>query len=112
VAGEFQRWFIEYVVRPPVGVIGFVGGKIYDLFFLKGEIERSGKRDAEFESEVRRSLPFLFDEYGGRIVPDEKAEYPRPFDYALAFVFLEDLRFCFFSGDARLSSLGRALRKG
>ena len=74
------------VIRPPLIVIGSVAKAFYKLLFGWLDVQRARKRQDEFAHEIQTELPFLFDEYGGKLVPIENGRIPLPFNYVVATV--------------------------
>jgi hypothetical protein len=106
VPSKLTRWVLERLVRPIVVPVGFVLGKIYDFFFWESNVRLSQEHEKQLTSEIQQNLPFLFSEYAGIIVPIESIEepvskslqHPRPFDYAVVIVAVNDLLFRFIRG--------------
>jgi hypothetical protein len=97
MSSKLSRSIVFELMRP-IGVIGSIVGKIYDLFFGRADARLSRQRENELALEIRHDVPFLFDERGGEIVTDETLRYPRPFDFASVIVVVDDLLFRFFRG--------------
>jgi len=51
--------------------------------------------------EIRRDIPFLFDEYAGRIIPDVSVKNPKPYESVI--VAVDELLFRFVQGHGDLS---------
>jgi len=94
---EFDSWVVAFV-KPPLEAIRFVVKPIYSLVF--GWLDRKMARDQQnrFANEIRMELPFLFNELGGRIIPNEGVRFPPGFDYAIVTIELRDLFFRFIRG--------------
>ena len=79
----------------------------YALFFARQELRSSKKREEELGHEILVHLPFLFDDYGGRLCPYESPyktlKHPRPFDYAFVRVAFPDFSLLFFRGRKEIS---------
>jgi hypothetical protein len=71
------------------GVVSVLLGKLFPVTWLD---RRLARKDYErLSAEVQRKLQFLFTEYGGRVVPNDR-EYPLVFDYAVVTVAVGKLR--------------------
>src|SRR5437660_8950399 len=94
---ELNSWVIAFV-KPPIDAIGFVVKPIYSLLF--GWLDRKTAKDNQnrFANEIRAELPFLFNELGGRIIPNEGVRFPPGFDYAIVTIQAADLFFKFIRG--------------
>ena len=95
------RILVKYIIGPPFTLawegLAIVFGPL--IRFLDKRLARADER--RLEEDVRRELPFLFDELGGRILPGDP-EAPAPgFDYAFLTIELGNLlvRFCRGRGD-------------
>jgi hypothetical protein len=97
MSNSIQRWIVQEMMRPLV-MVGSALGKVDELLFGRYHIRSSKKREHQFAQEIRRDLPFLFNEESGATVPDNTVKHPRPFDFASVTVDLDDLRFRFFRG--------------
>jgi tRNA threonylcarbamoyladenosine biosynthesis protein TsaE len=86
------RWS-DHLLRLPGAVL--IGA--YELLFgwwLNGLLAR--RYEKQLARDVHDAMPFLFDEFGGRIVPSLGVPFPPAFDYAFVTVAIENLliRFC------------------
>jgi hypothetical protein len=102
-----KRWILMNVVRPPLLVLGFVMKPISLPFgLLFGLLDRTlARRDERrLGLDIAEAMPFLFADYGGRIVPNEGVPFPPGFDYAFVTVAVDNLliRFCRGRGDLDL----------
>lgn len=79
-------------------------GRVYGILFGAADLRRSRERENQFALEIRREVPFLFEDLPGTIETDETRPHPRPFDYAVIIVALPDLllRFTRGRGDLRV----------
>jgi hypothetical protein len=84
-------------MRPVIFLGGFVQ-KVYKVLFGRVELQSSIEAEEQLAQRIRREIPFLFDEYEGRIVPDVTVKHPRPFDYASVIVATDEMLFRFFQG--------------
>ena len=85
------------VIRPPLVLLRFVLNSGYALLFswwLDKRLVDSG-RNREFAADIRKHLPFLFEQYGARILPNDR-EPPPSFDFALVTVVADDIVLRFF----------------
>ena len=82
------------VFRP----VSWILRKVYNPCFgwLDRRIARQNER--RFADEVRTHLPFLFSEYGARIIPNEGVPFPPSFDGAFVTLALDPLRLRFSRG--------------
>jgi hypothetical protein len=83
------------VIRPPLLILGFVLKPVGLLFgLLDRPIARRNERQLRLD--IAEAMPFLFAEFGGRIVPNEGVPSPPSFDYAFVTVAIDNLviRFC------------------
>jgi hypothetical protein len=92
-----SRWIVLELFRPVVSV-GKLVGKIFRTLFGHRDVQLSKTREENLAKEISSEMPFLFDRYRGKVVPDESVKYPRPFDYASVVVAVDDLRLRFFRG--------------
>jgi len=84
------------VIRPPLVLLRFVLNSGYALLFswwLDKRLVDSSNR--EFAADIRKHLPFLFEQYGARILPNDR-EPPPSFDFALVTVVADDIVLRFF----------------
>jgi hypothetical protein len=102
MSNRFQRWLVLELMRPIV-LIGSIIEKIGKPFFGPRAIRASIQREHQFAEEIRQQLPFLFNEYNGRIVADESLAHPHPFDYAVVIVELENFCLRFIRGRGELA---------
>jgi len=86
----------------PLVLVGFGIEKTCDFVFRGRNVRLSMEDEQRLATEIQRDLAFLFDEYRGRIVPDESVKHPQPFDFAFVIIALDDLLFRFFRGRASL----------
>jgi hypothetical protein len=104
---ELKSWIVAFIT-PPLLVVGFVFKTLYKLLF-SGVDRRLARRDQNrLAKEIREEMPFLFDEYGARIVPNQGVPSPPGFDYAIVTLEIGDLLFRFIRGrgdlDIRVAS--------
>ena len=88
-------YVVNYLVRPPLVVLGFILSPVWFLFGLSDK-QLALRDQKKLEQEIRHSMPFLFDEHHGRIVPNQGVPFPPGFDYAFVTVAVDNLsiRFC------------------
>jgi len=104
---DLKRWMLNYVIRPPLLLVGFALSPFSSLLRW---IDRhlAMNHQAELERDIHYALPFLFDENDGHQVPNEGAPFPPSFDYAFVTIAVGSLliRFCRGRGelDVHLSS--------
>ncbi|HTZ97674.1 MAG TPA: hypothetical protein VMB18_14830 [Terriglobales bacterium] len=86
------------ILRPPLLVLGFVFGNLYQLCF--GWLDRRIARQNEqrFAEDVHTYLAFLFSEHGAKVIPNEGVPFPPSFDGAYVTVSVENLRLRFVRG--------------
>jgi hypothetical protein len=101
MSGKFSRWIVLEVMRPVV-LIGSTLEKLHKLLFGRRLVRLSIEDEEQLALDVRSELPFLFSEYGGKIIPDATVKYPRPFDYASVIVAVDGLLIRFFRGREEL----------
>jgi len=100
----WRRVLIE-LLRPFV-LIGVGIEKVYNFAFWKSNVRLSMENEKRLACDIAQSIPFLFREYAGVFVPIDSIEepvpkslqHPRPFDYAVVVVAVEDLLFRFIRG--------------
>lgn len=97
MSSKLRRWFVVELTRPLV-LVGRLVSKTYSFFFGRFEVRSSQKAEDQFRVDIRENLPFLFHDYGGTILPDKTIKHPRPFDYAVVIVALDDLCLRFIRG--------------
>jgi hypothetical protein len=91
------------LIRPPLIVIGFVTKSLYSLFFGWAD-KRLGRRlEQQLGKDIKQNLSFIFDQYGGVIVPNTGVRFPPPFDYAVVTIEATDLLFRFYRGRGDLN---------
>lgn len=84
------------VLRPPLVAFRFVVDSGYALLFswwLDKRLVNASNRG--FAADIRKHLPFLFEQYGARILPNDQ-EPPPSFDFALVTILAGDLVLRFF----------------
>jgi hypothetical protein len=86
------------LIRPPLIVVGFIAKTIYALFFGRADKRLAQKQQDELANEIQQHLGFLFQEYGGRIIPNTGIKFPPGFDYAIVTVEAGELLFRFVRG--------------
>jgi hypothetical protein len=97
------RDLIISLIRPPLIVIGFVTKSLYSLFFGWAD-KRLGRRlEQQLGKDIKQNLSFIFDQYGGVIVPNTGVRFPLPFDYAVVTIEAADLLFRFYRGRGDLN---------
>jgi len=100
----WRRMLIE-LLRPFV-LIGVGIEKVYNFAFWKSNVRLSMENEKRLACDIAQSIPFLFREYAGVFVPIDSIEepvpkslqHPRPFDYAVVVVAVEDLLVRFIRG--------------
>lgn len=86
---RIMEWVLVPLFGPPVWILGKLSGAVFN----PGLVRNSKKREDQLVLTVREDFAFLFDEYGGRVVPDEGVKHPRSFDYAIVVAVPDDLPF-------------------
>jgi hypothetical protein len=94
---KFWRWVVLESVTPFI-LVGVGIQKTYHFLFRESILRRSLEREEQFGRDIQHDVKFLFDDYSGRIVPDDRVKHPQPFDFAFVIVDLGDLFFRFFRG--------------
>ena len=91
---------INYLVRPPLVALGYLLSPVWPLFGLSDK-QIALRHQRKLEQDVRNTLPFLFDEHHGQVVPTQGVRFPPGFDYAFVTVGVDCLliRFCRGRGD-------------
>jgi len=86
------------ILRPPLLVLGFVFGKLYELCF--GWLDRRTARQDErkFAEDIHTYLAFLFTEHGAEVIPNEGVPFPPSLDGAYVKVAVGNLRLRFVRG--------------
>jgi len=92
---DIEYLIVNYLIRPPLAVLGFILSPVWVLFGLSDK-QFALRHQKKLERDVRDSLPFLFDEHHGRVVPNQGVPFPPAFDYAFVTVAVDNLliRFC------------------
>ena len=94
---ELKSWLVAFIT-PPLLVVGFVVKTLYKLLF-SGADRRLAKREQDrLAKEIHEEMPFLFGEYGARIIPNQGVPFPPGFDYAIVTLEIGDLLFRFIRG--------------
>jgi hypothetical protein len=91
-------WAGLELMRPILVPTFWLLEQAYKLFFARSDLRSSMEREQRFAQEVRANLSILFHDYAGTIVADEATKHPRPFNYAVVVVQLEDISFRFVRG--------------
>jgi len=86
------------VMTPVLVPLFWIMDKAYKVCFGRAELRMSKEAEEKLGHEVLSDLPFLFDDYGGRLCSDETVKHPRPFDYAVVLVALDSLSLRFIRG--------------
>jgi hypothetical protein len=97
MSSRFTRWAVLEVFRPFV-LAGNLLGKVWRVMFAGRDLELSRTREEDLAKEIRAHVPFLFENYQGRIVPDETVKHPQPFDFASVVVGVDNFLVRFFRG--------------
>jgi hypothetical protein len=84
------------LLRPPLVVLKFVVDRVYGILFA-GWLDKLmvNRGNGEFLVDIRKYLPFLFHEYGARVLVNDR-EPPASFDFALVTLSVGDLILRFF----------------
>jgi len=99
---RFGAW-LATALRPPLVAVAWVGGRLYRLLFSRYDEKLAKEHEEKLAADIQNVLPFLFDEMGGRIVPNEGVEFPPPFDYAVVTVDISPVRLRFTRGRDHLT---------
>ena len=94
------------ILRPPLLVLGFVFGNLYELCFGWLDKRIARQNEQRFAEDVRTHLPRLFSEHGAKVIPNEGVQlrwslrHRRRWEFALkvcagAGRFLGQGCFCF-----------------
>lgn len=86
------------IIRPPLLVIGFVVGHLYDLCFGWLDKRLARQHEQRFAEDIRANLSFLFSEHAAEIIPNEGTPFPPPFDGAYVTVAVGNLLLRFVRG--------------
>jgi hypothetical protein len=97
MSNRFERRLVLELMRPIVLIVSLIE-KIGKPFFGPRAIRASIQRERQFAEDIQQKLPFLFNEYDGKVVADESLKHPRPFDYAVVIVELENFCLRFIRG--------------
>lgn len=97
MANRSNQWIIS-LVRPPLMALGFIAKAVYSLFFGRADKRLAQKNQEILAASVKAELPFLFNEYGGVIIPNQGVPFPPGFDYAIVTVEVGDTLFRFIRG--------------
>ena len=91
--------FFQYVIAPPLGVAYFLVSRTLWLLigWWRGP-QLARRQERQFAEEIRTTLPFLFDEWAGKIVPNVGIRFPPPFDYAVVTVAVHNFLLRFIRG--------------
>jgi hypothetical protein len=100
MSSKTTRWIFVELMRPVV-LLGRFLQKIHRVLFVRRQLQWSIQADAQLARAIRRDVPFLFEEYAGKIVSDSSAQHPRP--YQSAIVATDELLFRFVQGHGDLS---------
>jgi hypothetical protein len=94
------RFLVNYLIMPPLTVLGYLLEPAWALFGLSNK-QVALRNQRELEQDVRSSLSFLFDEQNGCVIPNRGVPFPPGFDYAFVTVAVDDVlfRFCRGRGD-------------
>ncbi len=82
--------------------LGFVIGGLYKLACPNREVKLARQNEENLARDIQYTLPFIFSQMEGRIVPNEGVEFPPPFDYAIITVDCKDVRMRFTRGRDQL----------
>ena len=86
------------ILRPPLLVLGFVFGNLYELCFGWLDKRIARQNEQRFAEDVRTHLPRLFSEHGAKVIPNEGVPFPPSFDGAYVTVAVGNLRLRFVRG--------------
>jgi len=86
------------ILRPPLLAIGFIFGNLYKLCFGWYGKRLARRYEQRFADDVRTFLPFLFSEYGAKVIPNEGVPFPPSFDGAYVTVAVGNLLLRFIRG--------------
>ena len=91
------------ILRPPLLVLGFVFGNLYELCFGWLDKRIARQNEQRFAEDVRTHLAFLFSEHGAKVITNEGVPFPPSFDGAYVTVAVGNLRLRFVRGRGDLS---------
>jgi hypothetical protein len=101
--GRRSNTWIVAALRPPLLILGFGARVIYRLLFAEDDRKRATKSQEDLAEDIQTSIPFLFRELEGQIVPNEGECFPPPFDYAVVTVEVPPFRLKFTRGRGGLA---------
>jgi hypothetical protein len=111
MTNQTNQWIVS-LVRPPLMVLGFIAKAVYSLFLGRADKRLAQKTQEVLAASVKAELPFLFNEFGGVIIPNEGVPFPPGFDYAIVTVEVGELLFRFIRGrgdlDVRVAAASAA----
>jgi hypothetical protein len=110
MTSRLTHWALEELARPVAVGIAFVIETLYNLFFRERDIRLSIEGDRQLAYEIRRDMPFLFNEHSASQIAlesiynplPESFQHPRPFGYAVVIFLVDDLLFRFLRGRGEL----------
>lgn len=97
MANRSNRWIVS-LVRPPLMVLGFIAKAVYLLFFGLADKRLAQKHQEMLAASVKAELPFLFNECGGVIIPNQGVPFYPGFDFAIITVEVGEILFRFIRG--------------
>lgn len=92
-----NKWSVD-VLKPPLEVIAFVAKAMYKLIFGRADRRLALRHQRQLAQDICDEMPFLFNEYGGKIIPNQGVPFPPGFDYAVVTMAISELRFRFVRG--------------
>lgn len=98
---EVLRFIVLVLLRPIARAIGAIVSPIYELAFQPLSERSQRKSEKRLQDEIRRNLPWLFERYGGKVIPNTQ-NYRRAFDYAVVTVALGNIFIRFVRGRGEL----------
>lgn len=101
---EFVREVVRFLVlvffRPLFKCLAVLSWPVRKILGLFAE-RRANRTQGEFAREIRRTLPWFFDEYGAQEIPNTR-KYPKAFDYVVVTITAEKVLFAFIRGRGEL----------
>jgi hypothetical protein len=78
------------VIRPPLVLLRVILSPIYSAVFGGLEKRLAMRNQQRLAQDIEDALPFLFNDYKGRVVPNEGVGFPPPFDYAVVTIAFDN----------------------
>jgi len=101
VSGKRKKWWSTFE-DVPLRILGAIVPPTYKLLFGWLERRHALRSQERFSAEIRLSLPFLFTEANGKIIPNIGVPFPPAFDYAFVTMCLDGFLLRFARGRGEL----------